>query len=171
MGTDNSSWGEDINPMATVETCDSSYQENMSLNYCNDSVKKPATSPLLQSVVPPSLSASQVARPRVDEMPAEVPLGESIDDEFLTVLASSDAMPQWYIPRTLCSNKRLSAISGICFCSSKRMIFPSLWFSFYDFCVSVCLLILVVAFCSFRLPVSKAQESCRPFSSSSELRF
>jgi hypothetical protein len=47
---------------------------------------------------------------------------------------------------------------------------PTLRFSFYDFCVSVCLLLLVAAFCSFRLPVSKAQESCRPFSSSSELR-
>jgi hypothetical protein len=98
MGTDNSSWGEDINPMATVETRDSSYQENVSLNCCNDSVKEPATSPLLQSAVPPSFSASQVAGPRVDEMPAEVPLGESTDDEFLTILASSDTMPQWYIP-------------------------------------------------------------------------
>jgi len=98
MGTDNSSWGEDINPMATVETCDSSYQENISLNCCNDSVKEPATSPLLQSAVPPSLSASQVAGPRVAEMSAEVPLGESTDDEFLTILASSDTMPQWYIP-------------------------------------------------------------------------
>jgi len=48
--------------------------------------------------------------------------------------------------------------------------FPSLWFSFYDFCVSVCLLLLVAAFCSFRLLMSKAQESCRPFSSSSELK-
>jgi hypothetical protein len=34
--------------------------------------------------------------------------------------------------------------------------FPSLWFSFYDFCESMCLLLLVAAFCSFRLPVSKA---------------
>jgi len=57
------------------------------------------------------------------------------------------------------------------FCAVVRgWFFPSLWFSFYDFCVSVCLLLLVAAFCSFRLPVSKAQESCRPFSSSSELR-
>ncbi len=100
IGIDKGRWGDDINPVATLEACASGHREDVSQNCCIGCVADPAIQPLLPSVEATSLSASQVAGPRVDDILAEVPSGVCMDENYVPLLdfASSDVVPEWLSP-------------------------------------------------------------------------
>jgi hypothetical protein len=104
IGIDKGRWGDDINPVATLEACASGHREDVSQNCCIGCVAEPAIQPLLPSVEATSLSASQVAGPRVDDILAEVPTGICMDENYVPLLdfASSDVVPEWLSPPSWC---------------------------------------------------------------------
>ncbi len=97
IGIDKGRWGDDINPVATLEACASGHREDVSQNCCIGCVAEPAIQPVLPSVEATSLS---VAGPRVEDILAEVPSGVCMDENYVPPIdfASSDVVPEWLSP-------------------------------------------------------------------------